>query len=149
MAASMASGSRGSTTTRSSPKTSTAIAASASTSVARGLEFAVITTSAKIGSKASRRPLASLSPLVETTPMSREKPKASLMPSAIARAPCGLCAASRRTVGEERTISRRPGEATWAKARRTVSMSRVLACSAPIPKKASTAASATAALCAW
>lgn len=81
--------------------------------------------------------------------MSREKPKASLTPSAVARAPCGLCAASRSTVGEERTISSHFGEATWANAVRTVSGSRVLAWSAPIPKKASTAARATAALCAW
>ena len=38
---------------------------------------------------------------------------------------------------------------TEAKASRTVSMSSGPACCAPTPKKASTAASATAALCAW
>lgn len=78
----------------------------------------------------------------------RLKPKASVTASAVTCAPAGLCAASRTTVGLRRTTSIRPGEVTEAKALRTVSRSSSRDCCAPTPKKASTAASATAALCA-
>ncbi|CAM5676160.1 hypothetical protein SVIOM342S_07196 [Streptomyces violaceorubidus] len=81
------------------------------------------TTSAKTGSKASRSPRTFLSPLAPTTPMRRLNWKASPTASAVTRAPAGLCAASRTTVGERRTTSIRPGEATEAKALRTVSTS--------------------------
>ncbi len=107
------------------------------------------TTSAKTGSKASSSPRTFLSPLAPTTPMSRLNWKASPTASAATLAPAGLCAASRTTVGERRTTSIRPGEATEAKARRTVSTSSGSGRWAPTPKNASTAASATAALWAW
>ncbi len=87
--------------------------------------------------------------LAPTTPISRLKPNASVTASAAARAPPGLWAASSTTDGLRRTTSIRPGESTAAKAERITSMSSVRACSEPIPKNASTAASATAALCAW
>ncbi len=109
----------------------------------------MITTSAKIGSNASSSPRTFLSPLAPTTPISRLKSKASPTASAVTRAPAGLCAASSTTVGDRRTTSMRPGEETAAKALRTVSMSSGSARTAPTPKNASTAASATAALCAW
>ncbi|CAM5512871.1 hypothetical protein SVIOM74S_06104 [Streptomyces violarus] len=81
--------------------------------------------------------------------MSRLNWKASPMASAAARAPAGLWAASSTTVGERRTTSSRPGEATAANALRTMSRSSCSARCAPTPKNASTVASATAALCAW
>ena len=108
------------------------------------------TTSAKTGSKASSSPRTSLSPLAPTTPTSRLKPNASPTASAAARAPAGLCAASSTTVGaaahdlqpaRRGDRRRRPCGRCRRRAGR--------ACWAPTPKNASTAASATAALCAW
>ncbi|CAB4925046.1 unannotated protein [freshwater metagenome] len=60
--------------------------------------------------------------------------------SAKAFAPCGLCAASRMTVGFLKTTSHRPGEVTDAKPILTASRS-----SSWPPKKALTAAKAVAA----
>lgn len=79
----------------------------------------------------------------------RLKSNASRTASVVAWAPAGLWAASSTTVGDRRTTSMRPGADTDAKALRTVSMSSGSGRWAPTPKNASTAASATAALCAW
>ena len=67
-------------------------------------------------------------------------------PSTRAAAPCGLWAASSRIVGERRMISSRPGEVTSAKASATTSASSGVR---HPPRNASTAASASAAFCAW
>ena len=104
----------------------------------------MITTWFMISSKTVSRPRASLSAITATTPISGVKPNASVIAAAAARAPCGLCAASSTTVGERRTTSSRPGNRTWANPSRTTS-----GLSAFRPRKASTAASACAALAAW
>ena len=93
-------------------------------------------------------PVTSLSASTATTATSRLKANSSCSGVTVAAMPCGLCAASSRIVGDVRTRSSRPGEVAAANPSRTTSGSswRVLA---PAPRNASTAASATAAFCAW
>ena len=55
------------------------------------------------------RPRASLSAITAITPTSGLNAKASVIAAAVARAPCGLWAASSTTVGDRRTTSIRPG----------------------------------------
>ena len=105
------------------------------------------TTVSMIGSNASSRPYTSLSCIQPSTPTSGENANASPTESAVACAPCGLCAASSTIVGLRRTTSSRPGELTAANARRTRSASTCFSSFAPT--KASTAASAVTALRAW
>ena len=68
-------------------------------------------------------PCASLSPSTATTATRRRKSNASDSACTVAVMPCGLCAASSRIVGAERTASSRPGERTAANAARTSSTS--------------------------
>ena len=75
----------------------------------------------------------------------KSKSRSSAAPRALA--PCGLWAASINVVGEVRTRSRRPGEIACAKPLRTVATSS--GWPAETPKKASTAARATAEFLAW
>ena len=73
-------------------------------------------------------PTASLSATIPTSPTSRVKVKASSRAATSDRAPCGLWAASTSTVGERRTISRRPGEVIAATGgREHVGVERLLA----------------------
>ena len=102
------------------------------------------TTSSKESASACRMPRASLSAITASTPTSLEKENSWASAAASAAAPCGLCAASTMIVGEVRTRSSRPGDATAAKPSCTEAMSSCRL--APAPKNASTAASATAAL---
>ena len=88
---------------------------------------------------------ASFSRRTPTTTTSLVKLKASWMASAETRMPSGLCAASTMMVGAVRTTSRRPGEVTEANASWTTSASSAFSA----PKKASSAAIATAAFSAW
>ena len=142
-ARSIASARSGTTLTRSSPKTSAAARPSAAADMERGVEFWVHTRCSRYGSKAASRPSWSLSSITPITPTSGLNENESSSAAAAASAPCGLCAASSRIVGLRRMISSRPGEVTSANAARTRSSS-----SSPLPN-ASTAASATAAFCAW
>src|SRR3954454_15436603 len=143
-----ASVSRGCTLTRSAPKTSTARAPSSSACIARGEVFWVTTSSAQMSSSAASMPATSLPRTTPTTPTSRVKSKDSRTASTVAATPAGLWAASTSTVGLVRTRSSRPGEETAPKAARTVPCS-IGPVAAPAPRKASTAASAVAAFCAW
>ena len=86
----------------------------------------------------------SLSPSTATTPISRRNENDSASAATVAAIPCGLCAASTSTVGALRSASSRPGELTPSSASRTTSTS-ITPVSAPAPRNASTAASATAA----
>src|SRR3954454_22758496 len=145
---SSASVSIGCTLTRSAPKTSTASAPSSSARMARGELFWVTTSSAHRPSSSASMPPTSLPCTQPTTPTSRVKSKDSRTAATVAAMPAGLCAASTRTVGELRTRSNRPGERTAANELRTPSCP-IGPVAAPAPRKASTAASATAAFSAW
>src|SRR5690349_22009559 len=135
---SMASSSRGATYTRSMPKMPPATSASSSAGSDREVRAWVQTTAASTGSSAASTPSWSLSPITPTTPMRGFSRNESSMASAVAAAPCGLCAASSRIVGLRRITSSRPGEVTSANASLTSSSS-----SGSCPRNASTAASAT------
>ena len=143
----MASSIRPATCTFSSPNTSIASSARSVTDIDRGDELRVTTTSSNESASASRMPRASLSAITASTPTNRENENSAASASARAVAPCGLCAASTMIVGEVRTRSSRPGEATAANPSCTEAMSSWRL--APAPRNASTAASATAAFVAW
>ena len=117
---------------------------SQSADIARGEEFVVTTTEVTAGSRSSSIVRTSLSARQATTATRWVNAKPSDSAATVAAMPCGLCAASTITVGEDRTTSSRPGDDTEAKPARTVSAS-----SPPAPKNASTHARATAAFCAW
>ena len=118
-----------------------------STSSARGDPLLVTTTWLNTGSNAASIAVTSLSAITPSTPTRKWKSNSVVSASASAAAPAGLWAASMNTVGALRIRSNRPGLAAAAKPARTASMSSWRW--APAPKKASTAASASAAFCAW
>src|SRR5690606_2857552 len=89
-ARSIASSSRAARRTRSSPKTCSARSASSSTLIERGDEFRVTTSTSTTGSMRSRTASTSLSRIIASTAMIREKPNDSVSPSSMAVMPCGL-----------------------------------------------------------
>ena len=92
--------------------------------MARDEELWVTMTWSTICSNSWKIPVASLSPNTPTTAMISSKLNSLSKVSANALAPCGLCAASKITVGSRWTTSQRPGEVTAAKPARTASISR-------------------------
>src|SRR5215831_8059686 len=144
VAASIASSSRGATTTRSGPNTRAASPCSSSGSMDLDAELRVTTRPAAAGSSCSSIPVTSLSALTASTATRVPKPNASVTASTLTAMPAGLCAESTITTGLRRTTSSRPGAVMAANACRTRSPS-----SGPVPAKASTAARAHAAFCAW
>src|SRR4051794_3547751 len=150
IASSMASIRWGRTSTRSSPKTSAANSPSSSAGIERSTKlFRVQTTVSMIGSKASRRPYTSLSFMQPRTPMSGWNWNASETVAAVAWAPCGLWAASTMMVGLVRTTSIRPGLVTFSNPAWSSSVVTRPSVCGLAPSRASTAATAVAALCAW
>src|SRR6202012_2370812 len=147
VAVSMASRRLSAVITRSGPKYCCATNASDSTSSARGDPLWVTTIRSNTGSSAATMPPTSLSPITLTTPTRNRKSNSSASVWASAAAPAGLCAASMKTVGALGMRSNRPGLVAAANPARTASTSSCRC--APAPKNASTAASATTALCAW
>ena len=126
-----------------------AISPSSAAGIARAVEFWVHTTSPAPARTPRARPATSLSAITPMTPIEWREGELLLDGRApLHVAPCGLCAASRTTVGDRRTISSRPGDVTSAKAACTTSGSSPPSSPLP-PANASTAASAHAALCAW
>ena len=140
----MASSSRGAANTRSGPNTPAARCSSSPGSMDLAAEFLVTTRLEVAGSSSPSMPGTSLSALTASTAIRLSKPNASVTAAMLAAMPAGLCAESTITTGLRRTTSRRPGAVIAAKAWLTSSSS-----SGPAPEKASTAASAQAAFCAW
>src|SRR5215472_521069 len=131
VAMSMASSSRGAMNTRSGPNT-------------RAAEFLVTTRLEVAGSSSPSMPATSLSALTASTAIRASKPNASVTAAMLTAMPAGLCAESTITTGLRRSTSSRPGAVIAANACLTSSSS-----SGPAAEKASTAARAQTAFCAW